>query len=117
MSQVVHFQTSGRIFERYGQDTKKASISRLTGTQQHHRCRHCALRQLLHGLDGSLGRADRNARRQVPAVDGGAGFRDRAGHGLWVPRGTALAEGEGAAVFYALHQVDWRTHEIRTGDV
>lgn len=115
MAQVVHFKKSERVFDAYGDDPKKATISRLVGPELSGtmgagiaRFDNCSIEwtvlydELIVTLEGKF-------RLRV----GDEVFETEPGDVLWVPKGTALAyEGEGATVFYALHPVDWRTREI-----
>jgi ethanolamine utilization protein EutQ len=115
VAQVVHFKKSERVFEAYGDDPKKATISRLVGPELSGtmgagiaRFDNCSIEwtvlydELIVTLEGKF-------RLRV----GDEVFETEPGDVLWVPKGTALAyEGEGATVFYALHPVDWRTREI-----
>lgn len=112
MADVAHFKQSERAFEAYGDDPKRATISRLVGPELSKtmgagvaRFDHCSITwtvlydELIVTLEG-------NFRLRV----GEQVFDTTPGDVLWVPKGTELAyEGEGATVFYALDPVDWKT--------
>ncbi len=114
VTKVMHFKKSDRVFEAYGDDPKKATISRLVGQELSKTMGagiacfdNCSITwtvlydELIVTLEGKF-------RLRV----GEQVFDTVPGDVLWVPKGTALAyEGEGATVFYALDPVDWRTRE------
>lgn len=116
MTDVVHFKAAERVFEAYGEDPGRATISRLVGPELSQtmgagiaRFDDCSIAwtvlydELIVTLEGRF-------RLRV----GDEVFDTVPGDVLWVPKGTALAyEGEGATVFYALAPVDWRTREGR----
>ena len=105
MADVVHFKKSDRTFEPYGDDPKRATISRLVGPELSKtmgagiaRFDDCSIAwtvlydELIVTLEGRF--RLRVGEQVFDAVPGDV---------LWVPKGTALAyEGEGATVFYAL---------------
>lgn len=116
MTDVVHFKKSERLFEAYGDDPRKAAISRLVGPELSKtmgagiaRFDDCSIAwtvlydELIVTLEGNFRlRVGDRVHDTVP------------GDVLWVPKGTALAyEGNGATVFYALDPVDWRTRTER----
>ena len=117
MAGVVHFRKSERVFEAYGDDPARATISRLVGPELSKtmgagiaRFDNCSIEwtvlydELIVTLEGHF------SLRVGEEV-----FETGPGDVLWVPANTALAyEGEGATVFYALHPVDWRTRNIKT---
>ncbi|MDQ0322908.1 ethanolamine utilization protein EutQ [Pararhizobium capsulatum DSM 1112] len=116
MVEVVHFKRSERVFEPYGDDPRRATISRLVGPELSTtmgagiaRFDACSIAwtvlydELIVTLEGRF-------RLRV----GEEVFDTVPGDVLWVPKGTELAyEGEGATVFYALDPVDWRTRTIK----
>ncbi len=117
MANVVHFKQSDRVFEAYGDDPQRATISRLVGPELSKtmgagiaRFDNCSITwtvlydELIVALEG-------NFRLRV----GDQVFSTSPGDVLWVPKGTELAyEGDGATVFYALDPVDWKTRAINT---
>jgi ethanolamine utilization protein EutQ len=112
MSKVLHYRKADRVFEAYGDDAARASISRLVGPEVSRsmgagvaRFDDCSIAwtvlydELIVTLEGLF-------RLRV----GDEVFDCGPGDVLWVPEGTALHyEGQGATVFYALSPVDWRS--------
>lgn len=111
MTGVIHFRTSDRTFETYGDDPAKASISRLVGPEVSAsmgagvaRFDGCSIAwtvlydELIVTLEGRFRlRVGERIHDCVP------------GDVLWVPAQTPLHyEGDAATVFYALSPVDWR---------
>ncbi|MBN9235868.1 ethanolamine utilization protein EutQ [Mesorhizobium hungaricum] len=116
MSVVVHFKSSDRVFEPYGESSDKASISRLVGPGLSKsmgagvaRFDGCSIAwtvlydELIVTLEGTF-------RLRV----GDAVHECAPGDVLWIPAHTPLHyEGDGATVFYALSPVDWRQRAER----
>ncbi len=111
MSGIVHFKSSERVFEPYGDASGRASISRLVGPEVSGsmgagvaRFDGCSIEwmvlydELIVCLEGTF-------RLRV----GDAVHECTVGDVLWIPENTPLRyEGDGATVFYALSPVDWR---------
>ena len=118
MGGVIHYRKSERVFEPYGEDAAKASISRLVGPDVSHsmgagvaRFDGCSIAwtvlydELIVTLEGTFRlRVGETVHECAP------------GDVLWIPANTPLRyEGEGATVFYALSPVDWRARAVREG--
>lgn len=118
MSTVLQFTKADRKFDPYGDDPRKASISRLVGPDISTsmgagiaRFDNCSIEwtvlydELIVTLEG----------RFTLRTESGT-FDCVPGDVLWIPANTHLwYEGEGATVFYALSPVDWRQRQANKG--
>lgn len=112
MTGVVQFKRSELTFDAYGEDARKASISRLVGPALSQtmgagiaRFDGCSIAWTLL-YDEVIVTLEGTFRLRV----GEQVFDCGPGDVLWIPEKTAVHyEGEGATVFYALYPVDWKT--------